>query len=112
MASSIHNAINFTPEKGKISIGAKMHDDTVEFFVADTGIGISKADLERVFQPFERAVIEHRADMSPVALSRGAGLGLSLVKNIVELHDGHVSIESEEDKGTTVTLILPKAPLL
>lgn len=108
----IHNAINFTPEKGKISIGARMHDETVEFFVADTGIGISKADLERVFQPFERAVIEHRADMSPVALSRGAGLGLSLVKNIVELHDGNVSIESEEDKGTTVTLILPKTPLL
>ncbi|HPF78441.1 MAG TPA: PAS-domain containing protein [Alphaproteobacteria bacterium] len=108
----MQNAINFTPENGKITIAAKRLDDVMEFSVSDTGIGISKADLQRVFEPFERAVIEHRADMSSTALSRGAGLGLSLVKNIVELHGGSVSIESEEDKGTTVKLSLPLTPVL
>lgn len=108
----MHNAINFTPEKGTITISAQRLDDSFEFAVSDTGIGISNADLERVFEPFERAVIEHRADMSANSLSRGAGLGLSLVKNIIELHGGHVSIESEEDKGTTVRLNLPLEPVL
>lgn len=108
----LHNAINFTPEGGKITISAKKKDEKIEFSVSDTGIGISKADLERVFEPFERAVAEHRTDMSPNALSRGAGLGLSLVKNIVELHGGKISITSEEEKGTTVTIELPLEPVL
>ena len=106
----MHNAINFTPEKGEIILSARKLDNMMEFTVADTGIGISKKDLERVFEPFERAVVEHRADMSAAALSRGAGLGLSLVKNIVELHGGTVNIESEEEKGTTVRLHLPLNP--
>lgn len=108
----LHNAINFTPEGGKISIVAAKKDACIELNVSDTGIGISKADLERVFQPFERATAEHRADMSPNSLSRGAGLGLSLVKNIVELHGGDVKIESEEGKGTSVTISLPLEPVL
>lgn len=108
----IHNAISFTPQKGSITISAARRKETMDIIVSDTGIGISKADLERVFEPFERIVIEHRADMSANALSRGAGLGLSLVKNIVELHEGHVAIESEEGKGTRVTLSLPLEPVL
>ena len=108
----MHNAINFTPEKGKITLGARRLEDNIEFFVSDNGIGISKNDLERIFEPFERAVVEHRADMSNNSLSRGAGLGLSLVKNIIELHGGTVKIESEEEKGTTVCLTLPLEPVL
>lgn len=108
----IHNAISFTPPKGTITISAQRKKETMDITVRDTGIGISKADLERVFEPFERIVTEHRADMSSNALSRGAGLGLSLVKNIVELHEGHVSIDSEENKGTSVTLSLPLDPAL
>ena len=108
----IHNAINFTPEGGKIAIKAEKKPDFIEFTVSDTGIGISKTDLERVFQPFERANVEHRADMSSNSLSRGAGLGLSLVKNIVELHGGKVGITSEEGKGTTVSISLPLEPVL
>lgn len=107
----IHNAINFTPEKGKIAITATRDQEHLKFTVKDNGIGISKADLDRVFEPFERAVIEHRADMSNAALSRGAGLGLSLVKNIVTLHGGTVEIESEEDRGTSVTLNIPLDPI-
>lgn len=111
MLNLIHNAINFTPNKGTITIHATRTADMMCLSVQDTGIGISKADLKRVFEPFERAVIEHRADMSATALSRGAGLGLSLVKNIVELHGGHVKIESEEDVGTKVTLYIPLVPI-
>ncbi len=107
----IHNAINFTPEKGKIKIAVSRDDEHITFNVTDNGIGISKNDLDRVFEPFERAVIEHRADMSNNALSRGAGLGLSLVKNIVTLHGGTVDIESEEDKGTSVTINIPLDPI-
>lgn len=108
----IHNAINFTPSEGEIKITAEKDKDHMVFKVKDNGIGISKADLERVFEPFERAVIEHRADMSATSLSRGAGLGLSLVKNIVDLHGGTVEIDSVEDKGTTVTLNIPLEPVL
>lgn len=107
----IHNAINFTPEKGAIKISASRDHEFLKFSVTDNGIGISKADLDRVFEPFERAVIEHRADMSNASLSRGAGLGLSLVKNMVDLHGGRVDIESEVDQGTTVTLNIPLEPI-
>jgi signal transduction histidine kinase len=107
----IHNAISFTPEKGAINLIARRDKDYVHFTVSDTGIGISKQDLERVFEPFERILSEQRADMSANALSRGAGLGLSLVKNIAELHDGKVDIESKENKGTSVTVSLPVVPI-
>jgi len=112
MLNLIHNAINFTPNKGEITLRATRDGDVMKLSVQDTGIGISKADMERIFEPFERAIIEHRADMSTAALSRGAGLGLSLVKNIVTLHGGTVDIDSVEDKGTTVTLNIPLDPVL
>lgn len=112
MLNLLHNAILYTPAKGSINISVEKREDDIEFKVSDSGIGISKKDLERIFEPFERAVAEHRADMSSNALSRGAGLGLSLVKNIVELHGGHVEISSEEDKGTTVSFFIPLQPVL
>lgn len=111
LLNTIHNAINFTPAGGKIDIAAARSGEFMKFIISDNGIGISRADLTRIFEPFERAVIEHRADMSNAALSRGAGLGLSLVKNIVTLHGGHVDISSEEDKGTIVTLNIPLDPI-
>ncbi len=107
----IHNAINFTPENGEISIKAHRDEEHFHFTISDTGVGISKQDLERIFEPFERAVSEHRADMSSSALSRGAGLGLSLVKNIAELHGGAVNIESVENEGTTVIVSIPIVPI-
>lgn len=84
----IRNAINFTPEGGKINIIAAQKGDRIEISIEDTGVGIAKDNLERIFQPFERTGND------------GAGLGLTLVKNIVELHGGTVAIESEEGKGT------------
>jgi len=97
----IRNAINFTPEGGKIQISAVQNGDGVKISIADSGIGIAKTDMERIFQPFER-IPTGRSDTG----NAGAGLGLTLVKNIVELHGGTITIESVEGKGTTATVAI------
>lgn len=97
----IRNAINFTPEGGKINISADLIGDGVEISITDTGIGIAESDMKRIFQPFER-IPTGRSD----AGNAGAGLGLSLVKNIIELHGGKISITSVEGRGTTATVKL------
>jgi signal transduction histidine kinase len=95
----IRNAIAFTPAGGSITLTATRSDSGVMIAVSDTGPGIAKEDQERVFEPFERA--------QGGTGTRGAGLGLTLVKNIVEMHKGSVALESEEGKGTTVMISLP-----
>ncbi len=100
----IRNAINFTPPHGEITLSAKRRKDGIEISVQDTGVGIRKEDKLRVFEPFERA----QSGAQDGKTSRtGAGLGLSLVKNIIMLHGGHVDLESEPGKGTTVTIFIP-----
>jgi signal transduction histidine kinase len=96
----IRNAINFTPEGGKIHISAEKKGDGVEISIKDTGIGIPADDLRRIFEPFVRAPAGRSGT------TNGAGLGLALVKNIVELHGGSIDIESHENQGTTVTVFL------
>ncbi|MFK7839994.1 MAG: ATP-binding protein [Bdellovibrionales bacterium] len=100
----IRNAINFTPENGEISLTAKRKKEGLEITVIDNGVGIPKEDRSRVFEPFERA--QTGPNDKPLARS-GAGLGLSLVKNIIALHGGTIDIESENKKGTTVTIFIP-----
>src|SRR5690606_22954321 len=96
------NAIAFTREGGIITLSAKRRKDGIEIKVADTGIGIPKEDQARILRPFEKASAKKgRTERG------GAGLGLSLVQSIVGLHGGEIGIESEPDKGTTVTLFLP-----
>jgi PAS domain S-box-containing protein len=97
----IRNAINFTPEGGKINISANKNGDSVEISIVDTGIGIAGEDLKRIFEPFVRAP----AGRSGTG-NAGAGLGLALVKNIVVLHGGEIKIESRENEGTTVRVRL------
>lgn len=97
----IRNAINFTPEGGKINISADKTGDSVKISISDTGVGIAKSDMKRIFQPFER-IPTGRND----AGNAGAGLGLSLVKNIIELHGGQIEIASVEGQGTTATVLL------
>jgi signal transduction histidine kinase len=105
MLNLIRNAISFTDEAGKITIKAERNDDGVTFSVSDTGSGIPEEDQHRVLEPFERVVginiTEGKGSRS------GAGLGLTLVKNIVELHGGYISIDSKQNVGTTVTVFLP-----
>jgi signal transduction histidine kinase len=92
----ISNGIKFTPLGGSITIAAELREETLLLSVADTGIGIAPADQERIFEKFERGV------QRP-----GAGLGLSLVKSLVELHRGSVTIESASGCGTRITCQLP-----
>jgi signal transduction histidine kinase len=92
----ISNGIKFTPPGGAITIAAERREDTLLLSVSDTGIGIAPADQERIFEKFERGVRRP-----------GAGLGLSLVKSLVELHGGSVTIESATGCGTRITCQLP-----
>jgi signal transduction histidine kinase len=95
----VSNAIKFTPPGGSIRLEAARDDDDLVLSVADTGIGIPAADQQRIFEKFERG--------DPTLYQTGAGLGLSLVKNLIELHGGTVTIESSPEKGTTVRCHLP-----
>ena len=98
----ISNAIKFTPSGGAIRLEARRHGDELILAVTDTGVGIPAVDQERVFEKFERG--------DPQARESGAGLGLSLVKSLVELHGGTVSIESTPKAGTTISCHLPIRP--
>lgn len=101
----IRNAIAHTKEGGHITLSGKRKKDGIEIIVSDTGTGISEEDQERVFEPFERS--QNDAEHGGIRSKSGAGLGLSLVKNIIKLHGGHVSLESAENKGTDIALFLP-----
>jgi len=104
LCNLISNAIKFTPPGGTITITGRVENEEAMFSVVDTGIGIAAEDQERVFKEFERA-------RRPEARRAGAGLGLSLVKRIVELHGGHVNMNSVPNRGTTVVCVLPTRAL-
>jgi signal transduction histidine kinase len=95
----ISNAIKFTPAGGSIRLDARLDNGDLIIAVSDTGVGIPVADRERVFGKFERG--------DPHSREAGAGLGLSLVKSLIELHGGSVAIESEPGSGTTIECRLP-----
>jgi signal transduction histidine kinase len=100
----VSNAIKFTPPGGSVRIEARREDDPggdLVLAVADTGVGIPAADQQRVFEKFERG--------NPQARESGTGLGLSLVKSLIELHGGVVEIESSVGRGTTILCRLPAA---
>jgi two-component system heavy metal sensor histidine kinase CusS len=98
----LDNALRFTAENGSIRIALRQRDGDFEVAVSDTGCGIAPEHLPRVFDRFYRAESSRGSD--------GAGLGLALVKSIVELHGGSAKIESEIGRGTTVTLNFPFHP--
>ncbi|MEO3998535.1 PAS domain-containing sensor histidine kinase [Mesorhizobium sp. CAU 1732] len=99
----VSNAIKFTPEGGSVTVNATRKADTIRIFVNDTGIGISGDDLERLGQPFMQVQNDYTRQF------QGTGLGLSLVKGLVRLHGGTMSIESAPGLGTTVMIGLPTA---
>lgn len=102
----IRNAIEFTPEGGLITIKAGKSGSMINISVSDTGKGINPDDQERIFEPFQRGSSINE-DENTSSAGHGAGLGLSLVKNITELLGGTISIASEVGKGTSVTVSLP-----
>src|SRR6266513_37113 len=99
----VDNALRFTPANGSIQIAIAEHAANFELAVSDNGCGIAPEHLPRVFDRFYRVESSRGSD--------GAGLGLALVKSIVDLHDGSARIQSEVGRGTTVTLIFPNKPL-
>ena len=99
----VSNAVKFTPEGGTITVDAQQLDGRLQFQISDTGIGISKDDLEKVGRPFTQVQNDYTRQYE------GTGLGLSLVKGLVALHEGEMSIESAPEMGTTVTVRLPIA---
>jgi two-component system heavy metal sensor histidine kinase CusS len=99
VSNLVDNALRFTPENGSIQIALAEHAADFEVAVSDNGSGIAPEHLPRVFDRFYRA--------DPSRSSGGAGLGLALVKSIVELHGGSARIQSEVSRATTVTLSFP-----
>ena len=94
----LSNAIKFT-DSGIITLTTRYKDGVFTLTVEDTGTGISEGQKERIFKPFER--------LGNAATQDGFGLGLSIVKQLVELMDGSISVESEKDKGSKFTVVLP-----
>lgn len=99
----VGNAVKFTPAGGRVVLGCRRAEKHIEFWVRDTGIGMSQDDLARVGRPFTQVQNDYTRQFE------GAGLGLSLVKGLVGLHKGSMVIESEPGSGTTVTVTLPIA---
>ncbi|MFA5879112.1 MAG: ATP-binding protein [Candidatus Margulisiibacteriota bacterium] len=100
----ISNAYKFTPEGGNISVKVDYHeenDDVIKVSVQDSGIGISKKNQVRLFQKFTQV------DTSLTRKVEGTGLGLVISKELIELHGGKIWLDSEENKGTTFSFILP-----
>jgi heavy metal sensor kinase len=97
----VSNALKFTPEGRSITVRVRERGNAVEIDVADEGAGIPPEDLDRLFERFYRSSSESRRAVP------GVGLGLSIVKTIVEAHGGTVEISSVETEGTTVTVIVP-----
>lgn len=97
----MNNAIKLTPEKGSINVGALKKERIIEVKVSDSGIGLSEEDRERIFMPFTQA------DLSTTRRYGGAGLGLYIAKNFIDLHGGKIWVESNLEKGNTFIFTLP-----
>ncbi len=102
VANLLTNAHLYTAEGGRIHIGVEPERAWIQIIVADSGVGMTKEESERVFERFYRAADGARS-------VTGTGLGLSIVKSLVELHDGQITVESEPGRGTTFRVLLPVA---
>ena len=102
LTNLVSNAMRYTPAPGTVTIAVEDGPDEVRILVSDTGMGISKENLNRVFGRF------WRAEESRNRAKGGLGVGLAVTKEIMDCHHGEVRVESELGKGTTFTLVLPR----
>jgi signal transduction histidine kinase len=106
----VQNALKFTKEGGEVSINCTVNTDkkTVKIRIIDNGIGIPTEKQDLVFEPFYEVQSSiHHTTSKTGFMGGGIGLGLSLVREVIENHNGQVFLESEENKGSTVTILLP-----
>ena len=102
LSNLIRNALKFTDE-GRVTVTARQHGEGVSFRVSDTGIGIAPSTLSSLFEPF------HKGDMSPTQRHGGVGLGLYIVRRLLELLAGSISVNSEVGRGSTFHVWIPRA---
>jgi signal transduction histidine kinase len=96
----LSNAIKFTPEGGRIEVGAVPRDGAVEVSVSDTGVGIAPEDQEAIFEEFRQVGTAAKK-------VEGTGLGLALSRKFVELHGGRIWVRSQVGEGSTFTFTIP-----
>ena len=99
----LFNSVKFTPAGGQVLISAETQEPFWIFKVSDTGMGISEKDMPLIFNRF------WQADASAQRKYQGTGIGLALVKELVEAQGGAVTVESQLNKGTTMTVTLPSS---
>ena len=98
----LSNASKFTPKDGTIKVDKKDLGKRVMISIEDTGIGIDKKYHETIFNRFNQILDEN------TEVKGGSGLGLTITKHIIDLHNGEIYVESEKDKGTKFIIILPE----
>ncbi|MDM5200047.1 ATP-binding protein [Fictibacillus enclensis] len=98
----INNSLNYTPKGGRVTIRLKESSEKVTFSVSDTGIGIQKEEISRIFERF------YRVDKARSRNSGGTGLGLAIVKHLIEAHHGRIHVKSKPGEGSTFTLVFRK----
>ncbi len=104
LGNLISNAVKFTPDGGRVEVTVGTDADKAVLEVADTGVGIPAADRDRIFDRFFRSAIATRQVIP------GTGLGLTIAKNIVAAHNGAITVQSEEGRGSTFRILLPLEP--
>lgn len=97
----LHNSIKFTPVKGKITVTLILESGKAKVTIADSGLGIAKDDLPYIFDRF------YKADKSRNRNAGGSGLGLSIVRKIVDIHQGEIAVESQPGQGTQFIVTIP-----
>jgi PAS domain S-box-containing protein len=103
LVNLLSNAIKYSPEGGAIVLSVSVDGNQVHFRVADHGVGISPEDLPRLFEKF------YRAEDPAVRRTAGTGLGLYIVRSLVDMLGGHVDVKSQRGKGSVFTISLPRA---
>jgi len=101
LTNLIDNSVKYTEQEGTISINSTITDKEVKLEISDTGMGITTEDINKIFNEFYRARNAKAAEL------RGTGLGLSIVKNLIKQYGGSIDVQSQIEKGTTVTISFP-----